>query len=43
MVLAEEPLRVTEDPKDYRVVHGDAGQGEGHALEEAEHLWGEEA
>lgn len=37
-VLAEEPLRVTEDPKHHGVVDGNAGKGEGHALEEAKHL-----
>jgi hypothetical protein len=38
-VLAEEPLGVAEDPEHHRVIDGDAGQGEGHALEEAKHLW----
>ena len=39
--MAEEPLGVAEDPKHHRVVHGDAGKGEGHALEETKHLWGD--
>lgn len=39
LVLAEEPVCVTEDPKHHRVINCNAGQGEGHALEEAEHLW----
>lgn len=39
VVLAEEPLRVTEDAKHRRVVDRDAGKGKGHALEEAEDLW----
>lgn len=37
-VLAKEPLSVAEDPEHHRVIDGNAGQGEGHALEEAENL-----
>lgn len=40
-MVAEEPLCVAEDPKHHRVVDSDAGKGEGHALEEAKHLWGD--
>lgn len=37
-ILANEPLCVAEEAKHHRVVDGDAGQREGHALKEARDL-----